>query len=127
MVTPVAEKEHQLNIEAVTWGKLTWANIEKPSAREMQYLEEHYPFHPLDLEDCLSRIELPKIDEYEDYLFIVCHFPVFNKQTGVPTPSQVSIFIGEDYVITIHAGDLKPLARLFRDCHAHERARQENL
>jgi len=70
---------------------------------------------------------LPKIDEYEDLLFIVCHFPVLHKQARVTTPSQVSIFIGEDYVITIHAGDLKPLARLFRDCHAHERARQENL
>lgn len=95
----VGEREKKLNIESVTWGKLTWINIEKPTSRETEYLGQNFPFHPLDLEDCLSRIERPKIDEYEDYLFVVLHFPLFDRVARVTRPSQVAIFLGEDYLI----------------------------
>jgi len=118
-------KEEGLNLESVTWGDLTWVNIEKPTERETQYLAKHYPFHPLDLDDCLSRIQRPKIDEYRDYLFLVLHLPVFNIEARVTTPSQVSVFIGENYIITLHKGELKPLVKLFKECQIDEESRQE--
>ena len=120
-------KEKQLNIESVTWNELTWVNIERPTERETEYLAQNFPFHPLDLDDCLSRIQRPKIDEYKDYLFLVFHFPVFNKQTRATTISQVSVFIGENYLITLHKGELKPLVKLFRECQLEEEARQEHF
>lgn len=121
------ETEQQLNIESITYGKLTWVNLESPTAKAMVWLAHNYPFDPLDLEDCLSRIERPKIDEYPDYLFTVLHFPVFSKAARVTTPSQVAIFIGEDYLVTVHSGNLKPLVKLFKDCQANEPARNENM
>jgi len=120
-------KEEHLNIETITWEDLTWVNIEQPGEQETGYLAQHYPFHPLDLDDCLSRIQRPKIDEYKDYLFLVLHFPVFNKESRVTTPSQVSVFIGENYLITLHDGNLKPLTKLFRECQIANESRQENL
>jgi len=120
-------KEKQLNIESVTWNELTWVNIERPTEQETEYLAQNFPFHPLDLDDCLSRIQRPKIDEYKDYLFLVFHFPVFNKQTRATTTSQVSVFIGENYLITLHKGELKPLVKLFRECELEEEAREENF
>jgi len=121
------EKEKQLNVESLTWGDLTWVNIEHPTERETEYLAQSYPFHPLDLDDCLSRVQRPKMDEYKDYLFLVFHFPVFNKEARVTNPSQLSVFIGEKYLITLHKGDLKPLVKLFRDCQINEESRQENF
>jgi len=121
------EEREALNIESISWGKITWIYIEKPSSSEMQYLAEHFPFHPLDLDDCLSRVQRPKIDKYPDYLFMIFHFPVFDKRARVTLPSQVSIFLGEDYLITIHQGDLKPLVKLFQECKMDERARIENM
>lgn len=115
------------NINSITCQKLTWVNIERPTELETNYLAQNYPFHPLDLDDCLSKIQLPKIDEYEGYLFMVFHFPVFNPQARVTTPSQVSIFLGEDYLVTLHLGDLKPLVSLFKSCQTSERAREENM
>ena len=115
------------SIKSIVWDKLTWINIENPTEAETKYLAEHYPFHPLDLDDCLSKIQLPKIDEYEDYLFMVFHFPVFNPEARVTTSSQVSIFIGEDYLITLHHGDLKTLVSFFKSCQANEKARQEAM
>jgi magnesium transporter len=128
MTTPqVRKEEEQLNVESLTWSDLTWINIEGPTERETEYLAQNYPFHPLDLDDCLSRIQRPKIDEYKDYLFLVFHFPVFNKEARVTTPSQVSVFIGDNYLITLHKGELKPLVKLFRECQIDEESRQENF
>ena len=120
-------KGKQLNIEQITWGDLTWVNIENPTERETEYLAKNYSFHPLDLDDCLSRIQRPKIDKYKDYLFLVFHFPVFNKEARVTTPSQLSVFIGEKYLITLHKGELKPLVKLFKECQRDEESRQEYL
>jgi len=127
MANPQIEKDDQLNMESLTSNDLTWVNIEHPTERETEYLSKNYPFHPLDLDDCLSRIQRPKIDEYEDYLFFVFHFPVFNVEARVTTPSQLSMFIGKNYLITLHNGDLKPLVKLFRECQIDEKSREDNF
>jgi len=127
MAISQVRKKEQLNVESLTWGNLTWVNIERPTEQETEYLAQNYPFHPLDLDDCLSRIQRPKMDEYKDYLFLVFHFPVFNKEARVTTPSQLSVFIGEEYLITLHKGELKPLVKLFRECQIDEESRQENF
>jgi len=121
------KKEKALSLESVSWGDLTWSDIERPTERETEYLAKNYPFHPLDLDDCLSRIQRPKIDEYPDYLFLVLHFPVFNLKSRVTTASQVSVFIGENYLITLHKGELRPLVKLFKECQIDEEARQEYM
>lgn len=120
-------RDKELNIEATSYGNLVWINIEKPTRREMDYLAQHYPFHSLDLDDCLSRVQRPKIDRYDEYLFMVFHFPVFSKQARVTMASQVAVFLGKSYLITIHNGDLKPLVRFFRDCSANEDTRAANM
>ncbi len=127
MTIPEVKKEEQLNLESLTWGDLTWVNIERATEKETEYLAQNYSFHPLDLDDCLSRIQRPKIDEYKDYLFLVLHFPVFSKEARVTTPSQVSVFIGQNYLITLHKGELKPLVKLFKECQIDEESRQENF
>ncbi|MDR9459718.1 MAG: magnesium transporter CorA family protein [Dehalococcoidia bacterium] len=126
-MSAVDKKDEKLNIETIKWGRITWINIEKPTSSDMEYLAKNYLFNLFDLEDCLSRIERPKIDEYENYLFLVLHFPVFKKEARVTTSSQVSIFIGGDFLVTVHTGDLKTLAKLFDDCQLNERAREEHM
>lgn len=123
------DEEKKSKVEMVTYGKLTWVYIENPSAPEVEYLAQHFHnFHPLNLDDVLSRVQRPKIDGYDDHLFIVLHFPVFNKQNRVTTPSEVDIFIGEDYVVTVHcSGDLKPLAKFFKECQLDEETRKSYM
>jgi len=124
-VPQLKKEEQQLNLESITWGDLTWVNIEGATERETEYLAQNYPFHPLDLDDCLSRIQRPKIDEYKDYLFLVFHFPIFNEAVRVTTSSQLSVFISGKYLITLHKGELKPLVKLFRECQIDEESREE--
>ena len=122
-----APRTPELHIETLKWGKITWVNVEKPSSKDMHYLAKNYLFHPLELEDCLSRTERPKIDEHENYLFIVLHFPVYDKKAQVTVTSQVSIFIAADLLVTVHTGGLKPLSHLFNDCQQNESACNENM
>jgi len=88
---------------------LVWLDIENPNKKTMQFLRDHFSFHPLDIEDCLSVIERPKLDEYDDYFFLVLHIPVFVKQTRRLIPFTVNIFIGNNFIVTVHQGLCKPI------------------
>ncbi len=111
--------------EILTYGRVTWTNITKPAPADMARLRGDYPhFHPLDLEDCLSRIERPKIDEYDDYLFIVMHFPLWDHNRRISRPSEVNFFIGPGYLVTVHEDELQPLTNLFEQCKSNTEARE---
>ena len=117
MPAPLISNGKKTNWQSVSCGKLTWLYIEKPEVPDVEYLAANYNFNQLNLDDVLSRVQRPKIDEYPDHLFIVLHFPVYNKENRVTTPSEVDLFIGENYIVTIHkTGDLKPLAKFFNEC-----------
>lgn len=121
MAAPRTETRDGLNVTSVSYGKLTWVYIERPTDKEVEYLRQNFNFHHLNLDDVVSRVQRPKIDEYHDHLFIVLHFPVFDKRNRVTNPSEVDIFIGENYVVTVHKqGDLKPLAKFFEECRLEE-------
>ncbi|MBU2009062.1 MAG: magnesium transporter CorA family protein [Chloroflexi bacterium] len=121
------EVKREARLEMVSGEGCTWLNVEKPTHKELDYLAQYYPFHPMDLDDCISRIQLSKLDEYPDYLFVILHFPLFNKRARFTTASQVSVFVGRDFLVTVHSGDLKPLVNLFKECQEKEESRQEYL
>ena len=101
-----------------------WMDITKPSRDEMKKLAESFPFHELNLEDCLSKIQIPKIDRYEDHVFVIINFPTLEKER-IPRSSQLAVFIGSGYLVTIHQGELKPIAEIFQQCTQSDKARQE--
>ncbi len=119
--------EEPLHVEEITFGDLTWVNIKSPTERDTDYLAEKYDFHPLALDDCLSRKQLPKLDVYPGYLFFVFHFPIYDKETRISNKRQWSAFVGENLLVTLHTGELKTLVALFKDCQANEDARDEYL
>jgi magnesium transporter len=114
------------NVEVVEHDGLRWINIERPMPVDRAWLEEHFEFHPLDYEDVLSRNQRPKIDEYDEYLFIVLYFPVFDKAVGRLNAAELDIFIGPDYIITLPNTPLPPVEYLFERCRSSEEVR-ENL
>jgi magnesium transporter len=114
-------------VEVVEHGDLRWINIERPASVDRAWLEEHFDFHPLDYEDVQSRNQRPKIDEYPDYLFIVLHFPVFDKTVGRLNAAELDIFIGPDFLITLPNSPLPPVEYLFERCRSSEEVREAML
>src|SRR5918912_2323385 len=113
------------NVEVVEHDGLRWINIERPGPLDRAWLEEHFEFHALDYEDVSSRNQRPKIDVYDDYLFIVLHFPVFDKAIGRLNTGELDVFVGPDYLITLPNVPLQPVEYLFERCRSNEQVRDE--
>jgi magnesium transporter len=113
------------NVDIVQGEGLRWVNIERPNPPEWAWLQEHFEFHALDLEDVLSRNQRPKIDEYPDYLFIVLHLPVFDRAVGRLNVGELDMFVGPDFVVTIPNQALQPVEYLFERCRSNEETREK--
>jgi magnesium transporter len=128
VLTPTrASEQEQPRVEIVEAPGLRWINIERPRPVDQAWLEERFDFfHPLDYEDVFSRNQRPKVDEYDEYLFIVLHFPRFDKTVGRLNAAELDIFIGADFVITLPNEPLQPVEYLFERVRVNEEER-ENL
>lgn len=106
---------------------LEWIYIDQPTREKLDNLAKKYPLHELNIEDCLSKNQLPKIDRYDDHVFIILQFPTTQKEKTSPRFSQLSLFIGRDFLISIHQGDLKPLSELFQACSIDKGKNKQNI
>jgi magnesium transporter len=106
-------------VQELSANGLTWIHLDAPTLEEAELLQRRFGWHPLDLEDVLSRRQRPKIDEYADdgYLFVVLHFPVYDKRVQRLNAAELDAFIGQDYLVTLPNVELLPVTRLFHRCH----------
>jgi magnesium transporter len=104
---------------------LTWIHLEALNTPDANELAERYGWHPLDLEDVLSKRQRPKIDDYPEYLFAVLHFPVYDKSIQRLNAAELDVFLGPDYLVTIPNVELLPVTRLFRRCEEDEQFRED--
>lgn len=88
-------------IETLTVNKLKWHHITNPTEKDFVELKEKFHFHPLDIEDCKSVNQRPKIDIYDDYYFLILQYPDFDRQNKFILTKEVKFFWGRDYIITI--------------------------
>lgn len=107
-------------------SSFTWSDINKPDEAVLETLRRTYKFHPLDLEDCLSESQRPKIDDYDEYIFMVLHIPIRSGRARHIRNSEVNIFIGPNFLITLHDND-PTIKKLFADCKAKRKLREEYL
>lgn len=115
-------------IQTITHGRVTWMNITHPTPEDVEQLRAFSPYiHPLNLEDLRSPMERPKIDEDEDYIFVVMHFPLWDARTKLSRPREVDLIVGRGYVVTVHDGSLKPIGQLYQAVEEDEMARQRLL
>ncbi|OHE55216.1 MAG: hypothetical protein A3K61_01680 [Thaumarchaeota archaeon RBG_16_49_8] len=98
----------------------TWVDIVDPTKKDIEVLGRQYPFHPLNLEDCLSKRQQTRVEEHENYLFITLHFPIYVNQEKFLVSRQVSIFLGKDYLVTVHPSEVKFLSGMFREIRENE-------
>jgi len=79
-----------------------------------QLLREVFGFDALTIEDCFTRSHLPKVDVYDDYLFVALFsFHLSEKTRGVQTV-EVDTYVGQNYVVCVHARPLRELDRVRR-------------
>jgi magnesium transporter len=82
---------------------LLWIDIEDVTDEDAKLLSDVFGFHPLAVEDCISRdIHPPKIDDFEDYLFVIVHGINYHTESEVVETTELAFFMGKNYVVTTH-------------------------
>lgn len=99
-----SEVEYQ-NIERIFQykqsGKRVWINVDGVHNIEiMEKIQNHFNIHPLAMEDMLHTTQRPKVEEYDNYLFIVLRMFFYNDESRELKNEQVSIILSENYIIS---------------------------
>ena len=93
-------------------GLLLWVDMDNPTPEEIKtILEGVFQFHPLAIEDCVAPNSLPKVEDYEEYLFIVTHAVDFTRTEKFNT-TELDLFLGKDYLVTYHTAPLRSVSTL---------------
>ena len=114
-------------MRSLTYQSITWHDDPTPTERELSILQKKYGFHELDIEDCMSAHERPKVEEYDKYLFLVFHIPYLSKKAGRILKEEVNIFIGQNFVVTLHQGKIAVLDSLWKMLKDSRAKRHEYL
>ncbi len=111
----VAQRVRREPAELAAAG-LTWIHLDGPDELTAGMLAGRFGWHPLDVEDVLSKRQRPKVDEYADegYLFAVLHFPVWDPAIQRLNAGELDVFIGRDYLVTLPNVELLPVTHLFQ-------------
>ncbi len=116
------------NFCVVKSGGMTWINISKPTRAYLNKLRGEYPFLlDIDLKDCLPPFQRPKLLERGDYIFMVLLYPIYDPKTKTVRPVEVDFFVGKNFIVTSHAGQVEPLLELARDCAGNSHACSKRL
>ena len=112
-------------LSELTANGVTWVHLDGLNADSVAELAHRFGWHELDFEDVLSKRQRPKIDEYASYLFVVLHFPRYDKAIGRLNAAELDVFLGPDYVVTLPNVELLPVSHLFARCREDDRLRED--
>ncbi|CAI9830990.1 MAG: magnesium transporter CorA family protein [Nitrosopumilus sp.] len=102
--------------EVIQGGSFEWVDMQNPDRADVEALAARLGLNSLNVEDCMTKFELPKLDAYEDHFFVLMHFAPLSSREASPKISQLSVFMGRGFLVTVHQGDLAPLVELARAC-----------
>ena len=88
-----------------------WVDFEDPNEFETDALVEIFNFHDLAIEDCLSDNSHPKVDDYEEYLFLVAHALYADLESNLQT-IELDLFLGKNYVVTFRKKAIKGISQI---------------
>ncbi len=94
-----------------------WADFQSPEPQEIALLTQVFKFHPLTIEDAVSRrYHHPKVDDLADHIFIITHEIDHDKFPHSLETEELALFLGRNYVVTVHWGASKSVDLVFEGC-----------
>lgn len=99
----------------IKFNKLNWIDIKDPKEKDLDFLREKIKLHPSTIHQYLPLLKRAKVEVFDDYLFIVLHFPVFNRSTRCTVAQELDIILTKNLLVTSHKGELPALNDFFKD------------
>lgn len=112
----------ELSLEAIpdllrSGERPLWFDCDSPSQSELEFLEKHLQIHHLTLEDIVKQNQRPKIESFEDYVYLAIH-PLMRKDGLEIEPVEVDLLLGRHWLVTVHYG---AIPGLLQNSQLHER------
>ncbi|MEW1772370.1 magnesium/cobalt transporter CorA [Streptomyces sp. NPDC086777] len=102
-----------------------WIGLYEPTEREFDLVTDEFGLHPLAVEDALTAHQRPKLEVYDDSLFVVLKPVTYEPKSDTVTSGELMIFIGDSFVVTVRHGTPSPLGDIRRHLEEqHEMLKQ---
>lgn len=103
-------------MQSISHKKLSWVLIEDPKAEDISFVQGEFKLHPLIIGKLTIPVYRPQYSEHDGYLFIVLHFPIFEKTGRFHEVGEVDILINEKFIITVCSHEDSPVSHFFYEC-----------
>ncbi|MER6519491.1 MULTISPECIES: magnesium/cobalt transporter CorA [unclassified Streptomyces] len=87
-----------------------WVGMHEPTEKEFEHVSQEFGLHPLAVEDALGAHQRPKLEVYDDSLFVVLKPVMYDEATDTVTTGELMVFIGDSFVVTVRHGEGAALA-----------------
>ena len=114
-------------MKQITENNLTWVDIEKPTQKDIDWLKNNFNFHPITLEELIPPSKREKVEQFDDYLFLVMYAPVFEFKRRTTKPVELDVLITKTHIITVHNEPVEPLSDFFKKCQVEQDIREKNF
>ncbi|MBI2446688.1 MAG: hypothetical protein HYV51_02590 [Parcubacteria group bacterium] len=96
-------------MNTITENNLTWIDIEKPTHKDIEWLRANFNFHPITLGELIPPSKREKVEQFNDYLFLVMYAPIYQLKKRTTEPVELDVLITKSHVITLHNEHIEPL------------------
>jgi magnesium transporter len=103
-----------------TSSVVVWADVREPDERDAEVMLNVFRFHPLATEDALQQRQIPKVEAYQHYLYVVLHGIDFQPERHSFVTLDIDFFIGKRFLVTVHDGKRRSISELASACEKNE-------
>jgi len=89
--------------------ELIWIDLESPTSEEVRGLMEEFSIDPLVAEELLSPTLRPRVDMFQDHIYLILHFPALKHTHQSSTDQEVDFIIGKNFIITTRYDTIDPI------------------
>ena len=114
-------------MQKIKHNEIIWIDIENPNEKSIDFLKKNFQLCPSVIKEILPPVKRSKVEQYDDYFFIVIHFPVFHKKEQKTISVELDMILFKNTLITSHTGSIPELKKMFKECNTNESARSQNF
>ncbi|GAA2162437.1 magnesium/cobalt transporter CorA [Pedococcus bigeumensis] len=96
-----------------------WIGLKNPTDAEFDLVNDELKLHPLAVEDAVKGNQRPKVELYDNTIFVVMKTLRYIEETSDVETGEVMLFVGDRFVVTVRRGEANPLARVRHDLEAN--------
>lgn len=89
-------------MKTITENNLTWTDIEKPTQKDLDWLKNNFNIHTIVLDELIPASQREKVEQFDNYLFLVMYVPVFHPKKRTTRPVELDVLITKTHIITVH-------------------------